>query len=183
MKNPFRKIKIKIRRMRDIKRNKRLCEEFPFLIPWNRFSGKLITECQGGGRGYWPGNPDAIPEYDYSFTELDAMPTGWRKAFGLAMCIELKEELLRCGDLDRWRIVQMKEKYGSLRLYDNGWKKDSSIPKIIAKYAGMSTRTCIICGKPATKVTLGWISPFCDKCCPDERAVSIEEYYDMEVHE
>ena len=86
-------------------------------------------------------------------------------------------------DLDRWRIVQIKEKYGMLRVYDNGYKAGSKIQDIIAKYEDMSARTCIICGKPATKITTGWISPFCDECCPNERAVSIEEYYDTEVHE
>lgn len=163
--------------------NRRLCKEFPFLIPWNRFSGNLITECQKGKRGYWPGSPDEIPSYDYSYTELDAMPTGWRKAFGIQMCREIKDALTEDDDLDRWRIVQLKEKYGEMRLYDSGYKAGSRIPDIIGKYEDLSRHTCIICGKPATKVTMGWISPFCDDCCPDERAVSIEEYYDTEVYE
>ena len=166
------------------RRNKKLCKQYPFLIPWNRWSGYLITECTDGKKkGYWPGNPDEFPTYNYSYTELDNMPIGWRKAFGLQMCQELKDELVKCDDLDRWRIVDLKEKYGSMRLYDNGYKSDSKIPDIIAKYEGLSARTCIICGKPATKITTGWISPFCDDCCPNERAVSIEEYYDMEVYE
>lgn len=40
-----------------------------------------ITEAQNGG--YWPGEPEAIPEYDYEYTELDSMPEGWRIAFGI----------------------------------------------------------------------------------------------------
>ncbi len=44
--------------------NQKLIERFPFLIPRNRWTGK-------------------VPEdYDYSYTELDSMPDGWRKAFG-----------------------------------------------------------------------------------------------------
>ena len=54
--------------------NKRLCERYPFLIPWNRWSGMRITEAQNGG--YWAGDPTKIPEYDYEYTELDDMPDG-----------------------------------------------------------------------------------------------------------
>ena len=171
-------IRNKVKTLVNIHRNKRLCRQFPFLVPWNRFSGKLITDCAGGEKGYWPGSPDEIPLYDYSYTELDNLPTGWMKAFGIPMCVEIRDALIEDGDLERWRIVQMKEKYGALALYDNGHKHGSRIPNIIRKYEALSTRTCIMCGKPATKVTCWWISPYCDKCCPKERAVPIEEYYD-----
>ena len=50
--------------------NQKLIERFPFLIPRNRWTGK-------------------IPEdYDYSYTELDSMPDGWRKAFG-SKCVKI----------------------------------------------------------------------------------------------
>ena len=48
-----------------IEKNKALVDDFPFLLPRNRWTGKV---------------PD---DYDYSYTELDAMPEGWRTAFGL----------------------------------------------------------------------------------------------------
>lgn len=73
--------------------NKYLCKTYPFLIPRNRWSGMRITGAQNGG--YWPGDPEAIPEYDYEYTELDSMPEGWRIAFGIEMCEEIKQELLR----------------------------------------------------------------------------------------
>ena len=159
--------------------NKRLCNRYPFLIPWNRLSGKLITDAKDGG--YWPGTPDKVPEYDYEFTELDDLPDGWRVAFGEQMCEELRGALIEDDDLDRWRIVQLKEKYGEMRLYDNGNKHGSRVPDIIKKYEYISRGTCIVCGKPATRITLGWISPFCDDCCMNcgnGRSVSIEEYYE-----
>ena len=81
MRTPFGKRLTKIK-------NRVLCKVYPFLRPWNRFSG------------------DEIANYDYSFTELDALPAGWRKRFGLRMCHELKEALLADEDLDRWRIVK-----------------------------------------------------------------------------
>lgn len=158
--------------------NKRLCERYPFLIPWNRFSGMLITEAQHGG--YWPGSPNEIPDYDYEYTELDELPEGWVKAFGEKMCEEIRDALIDDGDLDRWRIVQAKEKYGSLVIYDNGIKEGSRVHDIIDKYKNISGWTCIVCGKPATRITTGWISPFCDDCCincGNGRSVAIEEYY------
>ena len=139
--------------------NRRLCKRYPFLIPWNRWTG------------------DPIPEWNYEWTEWDDMPTGWRKAFGDQMLEELREALIDDGDLYRWRIVQMKEKYGFLHLYDNGYKKGSRVPEIVSKYALLSEQTCIKCGKPATKITTGWISPYCDDCCPKGPADLIEEYF------
>ena len=177
MDNLVKKFKEETDRRRTIRENKKLCERYPFLIPWNRWSGKLITDCSKGLMGYWPGDPDNIPDYDFSYTELDDMPDGWRRAFGLRMCEDLRNALIDDNDLDRWRIVQMKEKYGELRLYDNGHKIGSTVPMIIDRYAKLSVITCIQCGAPATRVTTGWISPYCDKCCPEEQFVPINEFY------
>lgn len=179
----FNKIKNYMRVKQTIKQNKRLCQMYPFLIPWNRLSGYTIIECAKGKKGYWPGDPEKIPSYNYEYTELDNMPTGWRKAFGLQMCQEIKDALVEDNDLDRYRVVQCKEKYGSLRWYNNGTKVGSMVRDIERKYEGISAHTCIICGKPATKITLGWISPFCDDCCPNERAVSVNEYFNVEEYE
>lgn len=156
--------------------NKALCERFPFLTPWNRWSGKLITEAHGGG--YWTGDPESVPEFDWEYTELDEMPEGWRRAFGEKMCEELKAALELDHDLLRWRIVQMKEKWGRLVIYDNGHVIGSFVPEILDKYERMSERLCIRCGKPATKITTGWVCPYCDACCPDERTMPIDEYLD-----
>ena len=94
--------------------NKELCEKFPFLIPHNRFT-------------------DKVPEdWNYEYTELDAMPEGWRRAFGLQMCEELEEELERIGKQNEWRIMQIKEKFGFLHFYSNWYTKE--LNKIITKY-------------------------------------------------
>ncbi len=144
-------------------RNRELCKRFPFLIPSNRFSGKRITEASEGG--YWPDEPDKIPEYDYEYTELDDMPIGWRIAFGEQMCQEIMDELVANNIVDNYRIWQIKEKYGELRWYDSGFTKKGF--DIIEKYSELSSRTCIKCGKPATRITRGWIMPVCDDCCDD----------------
>lgn len=151
--------------------NRALCERFPFLIPSNRWSGKRITEAADGG--FWPGAPEKIPEYDYEYTELDAMPDGWRKAFGEQMCQEIMDELVAHDMVDRYRIMQVKEKYGSCRWYDNGFTQHGY--EIIRKYEWLSAKTCIVCGKPATRRTRGWICPYCDECCPDEDYDLIEQ--------
>lgn len=144
-------------------RNKALIERFPFLMPRNRWTGEV---------------PD---DYDYSCTELDSMPDGWRKAFGEQMCEDIREELVRAEYLDQYRITQIKEKYGTLRWYDFGCT-ERMLRDIIPKYEYLSARTCIRCGNPATKVSTGWISPYCDTCAGEighaERFISIGEWLD-----
>lgn len=142
-------------------KNKALIERFPFLMPRNRWT-------------------DKIPEdFDYSYTELDAMPDGWRKAFGEQLCEELREELVRADYLDKYRITQIKEKYGSLRWYDLGCTK-RMLREIIPKYERLSARTCIQCGKPATKISTGWISPYCDTCA--DKIGHYERFMPIETH-
>lgn len=103
-----------------------------------------------------------------TFTELDAMPDSWRKAFGIQMCKEIREALIKklgWKGLFRYRIMQIKEKYGDLRWYDGN--SCHEVFEIIDKYSELSSRTCISCGKPATWLSTGWISPYCDDCIGD----------------
>lgn len=100
-----------------------------------------------------------------TFNELDSMDKGWRRCFGIQMCKEIKDALLAAGGrklLRKYRIMQIKEKFGMLMLYDRGAPKD--VNKIIEKYEFISFRTCIDCGAPATGYTTGWVEPYCDKC-------------------
>ena len=148
---------------KEIESNKILVEKFPFLLPHNRWTNEVSDD------------------YDYSYTEIDAMPLGWKKAFGLQMCEDIKK-VLQKGDglLESYRILQIKEKYGSLRWYDNFTTEE--LNKVINKYEELSMRTCIDCGEPATKISMGWISPYCDSCTKKleqkgEHFMPIEEYY------
>ena len=96
------------------------------------------------------------------------IPQGWRKAFGIQMCKELKESLLRSGGrkaLKAYGIDDIKEKFGNLAWYDHGGTIETS--KIVSKYEFISMHTCIVCGIPATVQTMGWISPYCDEHVPD----------------
>jgi hypothetical protein len=98
---------------RDQLKNWILINKYPFLMP-----------------KYW--NPNTMQyevdkDYKYTFTLLDEMPDGWRKAFGEMMCEEIKQELVRCDYLDEYMIIQIKEKYGCYDgetevLTKDGWK-------------------------------------------------------------
>ncbi len=139
-----------------IRKNKELVRKYPFLLPINLWTN------------------DALDDYDYSFTELDAMPDGWRKAFGEQMCEEIAEVLRRENYLNEYRILQIKEKWGFLHWYDNG--APDGVNKVISKYEKISERTCIKCGAPATKISRGWISPWCNSCAEALRdRVSFDE--------
>ena len=147
--------------MNTIEQNRKLVEAFPFLQPRNRWTDEVVED------------------YDYTWTELDAMPEGWRKLFGEHMCAEIAAILKKANYLDKYRIVQIKEKYGSLRWYDAGVPAEISeeLNILIRCYEILSERTCIVCGAPATRVTTGWISPYCDNCVSkDENSVPIKEW-------
>lgn len=101
-----------------------------------------------------------------TYTELDAMPIGWRKAFGIQMCKDLKKQFKKDKCYKDFRITQLKEKWGSLRLYSNFGTDE--VFKIINKYEDLSYNTCINCGKPATVISSGWISPYCDSCYEEQ---------------
>lgn len=116
--------------------NKTLCDRYPFLKPDTN-------------------------TFDYTYTLLEDMPDGWLKSFGFAMCEDIRNELLETGGeeyLYDYKILQIKEKYGELRWYDN------YDLKAVSKYEELSRHTCIKCGAPATKISTGWICPWCDKC-------------------
>lgn len=102
---------------------------------------------------------------DKIYTYIDCAPEGWAKLCE-DLCAEIKPLLERVGYERKYSLCQVKEKYGSLRWYDNGvpdeiWKEYSDI---LYKYEHISLLTCVCCGAPATKISTGWISPFCDEC-------------------
>lgn len=110
-----------------------------------------------------------------SYTLLDCMPTGWRKAFGIEMCKDIKQTLLDNGGrkaLRKYRVIDIKEKFGGLRWYDNGESK--VLFAIINYYENLSYTICIKCGKPAKYVSKGWISPYCEDC-----SINKDEYVSL----
>lgn len=110
-----------------------------------------------------------IPKY----SEIDDMPEGWFRAFGMDMLKELKNQLKKDKFLHDFRITQIKEKWGGLRFYVERASKE--VYGIISKYEDISYKKCIDCGKPAKYMSKGWISPYCPDCVSD-----VSKYTDME---
>ena len=96
---------------------------------------------------------------------LEGLPQGWIDTFGKQMCDDLMEAL---GDYaTEWEIIQVKEKYGQMRLYHNGCPKEisSNVERIIGKYSYISQFVCSLCGSlDAQLYNDGWVQPWCDKC-------------------
>lgn len=147
--------------MSSIEKNKELCEKYPFLIPRNVFTDKIHEN------------------YDYSWTRLEEIEKGWRIAFGEQLCEELKEALANADYVNKFRFSVIKEKWGSLRLDNFGCNQEAW--DVIHKYERISKYTCGRCGKPATKVSTGWIYPYCDECAEKfaqyEYFADINEFY------
>ena len=97
-----------------------------------------------------------------TYTEWDAVEPGWNKAFGKQYLKDLKKQLKKDKMLYKWRITQIKEKYGTFILYCNYGSEE--LYNIINKYESLSWNTCINCGKPATHTSKGWIAPYCEEC-------------------
>lgn len=148
-----------------------LCMRYPFLVPRSRWTGKVN----------WYGEMDDALVNDakhpvggrrpaFGTTELDAMPIGWIARFGLELCEDLKAVLLASEEHDplgRYRIDQVKEKYGTLRWYSGGAPEDvwDEELKLIALYERISARTCIACGSEVrVRRTNGWIAYECFDC-------------------
>lgn len=108
-----------------------------------------------------------IPD-DKIFTFIDCAPKGWAKLCE-DLCAELKVLFDSIGFKD-YSLCQVKEKYGSLRWYEGSGvpiKIGDEYSKIVRKYEELSEKTCCVCGAPATKISRGWICPFCDKCAEE----------------
>lgn len=156
--------------------NQKLIERYPWLKVTNRWTGEYIE--------------------DYDGTELDAMPSGWRAAFGEQMCAEIHQELMTWPreQQEKFRITDIKEKWAHLCFYTN--LVSPELVAIIDKYTNLSKKTCIQCGKPAHWITRGWYMPMCHECAVkmveghygpiisqkdwDAEFIDINEYYKKE---
>lgn len=60
------------------------------------------------------------------------------------------------------QFTQIKEKFGTLRMYTNGY--DDYIDGVIAMAESMSARTCEVCGVPGRQTKGGWVQTLCVRC-------------------
>lgn len=154
--------------------NKELCKKYSFLS--------------------WYGDPLYVgyseDKVEYNFTWEDELPEGWRIAFCPQIWDELKTILEKANYVNDFRFAQIKEKYGTLRLYHCGVPEEifEEICAWESKYDKLSENVCIHCGKPATYMTTGWITFICEDCLKEYqgRAVPIEDidtfYEDPEAY-
>ena len=125
---------------------------------WTNWWAKPLCKCITFFHDYILQIFHCIPTY----IEWDAVEPGWNKAFGKQYLKDLKKQLKKDKILYKWRITQIKEKYGTFRLYCNYGSPE--IYNIINKYESLSWGICIQCGKPATYTSKGWIAPYCEEC-------------------
>jgi hypothetical protein len=102
---------------------------------------------------------------------LDFVPAGWQNLF-LEMCEEIHRKLTGTDEFYRIRLFEIKEKYGGLRLAATGGNSETDA--IIDRCEKDSQGICVECGKPATRISKGWICPYCDDCIGDRVSVAIE---------
>ncbi len=123
-------------------RNKKLVKRYPWMTPTD-----------------WHGNKIK----GYCFTMYDDVPRGWKRAFGKIMLEDYREVLIRNNYLKEFQWVQVKEKYGTLRLYSNAAPME--VLNLESKYDYISGYFCISCGRINSPVlTEGWIEPLCEDC-------------------
>ena len=167
-----------------IEYNKKLISTYPFLLPHNVFSGKVIDG------------------YNYEWTMADQIEDGWRLAFGKQLFDELLEVSNKFGynleiaddngivdtDItnltfkDCWYFFEIKEKFGILRMYPSGVVPE--IIDVINKYELKSRYTCHKCGKVATIISSDYILPWCNECFENRtekylKAINIKDYYNI----
>ena len=66
------------------------------------------------------------------------------------------------------KVVQVKEKFGTLRFYTGGYFTDA-IDELIRLAENKSGETCEICGRPAkTESDNHWLSTICEGCREDD---------------
>lgn len=139
-------------------KNAVLCCRFPFLRNRNLYDDRKL---------------------DLKSTKLDWFPKGWRKAFALKMCKDLKKVLKKEHSLKDFRIYDIKEKYGTLRFYTNF--TSDSIDKVIRRYELLSMCYCINCGKPVRYVTDGWVNFICEDCMKQKNTLKTHDEYKVTV--
>lgn len=130
---------------------KKLIELYPYLQPRNLWTGKVSED------------------YDYSYIRGEyELPDGWLRLFFL-YCKNIRPYLIKANILNTFQFSQLKEKYGTMRLYNFGITQENDAHILTYLYESYSAQICHICGKPARYESLGWIKPWCEDCidkCP-----------------
>ena len=108
---------------------------------------------------------------NYMRTWLDEVPYGWQQ-FALIYFEKIEKILNDHNANDYLRIIEVKEKWGKLRIYysfvnnskheQNKWIED--IDRLFATLENESWKICIDCGRQANYQTNDYVIPVCYKC-------------------
>ena len=126
--------------------NRILIKKFPYLLPDN-YKGHL-------------------DKFNYTFTKLDEMPSGWRD-ITLDAFKEINEILFNTGTADIFNILQIKEKHYMPRIYyyfgddelgeipknlsQNVTRAEAGIEVVLKDLERKSAFVCMNCGAPIEK--------------------------------
>jgi hypothetical protein len=95
---------------------------------------------------------------------LKQIPFGWHNLVRDGL-----EEMFAVGWLGE--VTQIKEKFGSLRLYVNTQTKEgfssAAVDDIVERMETATQNICCVCGEPKTWTSKGWVMFFCDDHSPD----------------
>lgn len=96
-----------------------------------------------------------------NYSWLYNIPDGWY-TIGAEM-------IKKCETVDpQYEITDMKEKWGGIAVMSKcNMDYYKAIYALEDHYERLSTRICCQCGQPATKISTGWILPWCDECGTD----------------
>ena len=107
--------------------------------------------------------PSTVLEEGYTLERAkSSVGEGWHPL--LEKVFEIKEQnSFRTPNNEPFKIVQVKEKFGILRIYHNWYDEWSFMTLAINHAEFLSQRTCEICGKSATTKpsARGWIKTLC----------------------
>jgi hypothetical protein len=101
---------------------------------------------------------DQIPQW------LDSVGPGWTP-----LLLTLDDQLKAIQP--NYQVVQMKEKFGGLRIYLAGSPAGvfEEVNRLICTAEGVAERTCEFCGRPGIPQappgrSTGWVKTACDEC-------------------
>ena len=176
-----------------------LTERYPFLAGRSRFTDEVVDRTASHYDFFVLRYTDSKREHETppenlnsGYTELSNLATGWRKAFGIEICEDIRTVLLALGEeemLYRYRIHQIKEKWGSMRWYSGlnpfgirepglrlegfgagafrtkpaaGESDRRWLSYVEEFYSSLAGHICIRCGGlDEVRQTTGWIRPVC----------------------
>lgn len=132
------------RKFRNKRANRKLLAKYPILMP------------------HYFDFVDKEERYDYSYTMLDMVCVGWKDIF-LETCDQIQKHLTEKGfPLNGFWFEEIKEKWGSLRIYAEGG--DAETDNMIEELETRSMLFCPSCGKPSKYVTSGYVLYLCPEC-------------------